>query len=244
MSALGAAGPAQAATYFYKPGHPAEDYAGPNCTGGYAIRGTDGMFFLTAGHCGVVGDLVYGTDAEYGRIAHNPYTTRDTALIKPGSGVDAQLVVDAQQIVVDGTTGRSPGTGKVTGIFPTSSLGANVLVGKMGMTTGWTEGRIYGVITWHGMTAFCSTALTRGGDSGGPVWRTDGTGGVLAVGITVAAYTSTGNGCFIPIQTLLSYWGASLPVFPAGREGTMPEPPVEPLPTLSSEGLVPAVGTR
>ncbi|MEV4280948.1 trypsin-like serine protease [Actinoplanes xinjiangensis] len=238
VGALAAAGPAQAATYFFRPGHPTfiGSSSGNTCTGGYAIRGTSGMFFLTAGHCGDVGSVIYGTDRRFGHIAHSRWKTHDTALIKPDSGVDAY------QTVVDPKTGSSPG--KVTGIFPTSSLGNGVLVGKMGVTSGWTEGRIYSTVLLYGMTAYCSTARTLPGDSGGPVWRTDGAGGVVAVGITIAAYEDTHNGCFIPIQTLLSNWGASLPVFPRGAAAVAPEPPVEPVPMHSTEGLVPAVGTR
>ncbi|MEU8232093.1 hypothetical protein AB0C12_21110 [Actinoplanes sp. NPDC048967] len=234
VGALAGAGPAQAATYFFQPGHPTfvGGRSGVPCTGGYAIRGTSGLFFLTAGHCGGVGSVIYGTDARFGRIAYSRWTTNDTALIQPDSGVDAY------QIVVDPRTGRSPG--KVSGVFPTSSLGNGVLVGKMGVTTGWTEGRIYGTIPWYGMTAYCSVARTSAGDSGGPVWRTDGAGGVVAVGITVAYYEDTHNGCFIPIQTLLSNWGATLPAFPRGAAAA-PEPPGKPVPTLSTEGLVPAV---
>lgn len=84
------------------------------------------------------------------------------------------------------------------------------MVGKMGQTTGWTEG----TITSYGMTAYCPQAYTWAGDSGGPVWRTGG-GGVLAVGITAAYCEDSGDGCFIPIQDLLNERGAWLPVSPA-----------------------------
>lgn len=141
-------------------------------------------------------------------------------------------------------TGRSPGpggAGRVTGVFPKSSLGSGTLVGKMGVTSGWTEGTIYGTITWYGMTAYCSTARTRGGDSGGPVWRSDG-GGLRAVGITVAYNADTSNGCFIPIQDLLNEWGAWLPVFPSLAAADVPQPAAKPLPVLDPTGLIPAIG--
>lgn len=229
---------AHAATYFFKPGHPTY-FGGPRtspyCTGGYAIRGTSGLFFLTAGHCAGVGTVVYGTDTRFGVVSHTRWTVHDTALIRPDSGVDAY------QIVVDPVSGRSPG--RVVGIFPEGSLGNGTRVGKMGVTTGWTEGGVYGTISWYGMTAYCSNADTWAGDSGGPVWRSDGQGHVWAVGITVAYYPATGDGCFLPIQRLLDNWGAYLPVF-AYAAVSMPNGSPQALPTLSTEGLVPAATVR
>ncbi|OLF18810.1 chymotrypsin family serine protease [Actinophytocola xanthii] len=229
--------PASAATYYFYPGHPTF-FGGPGvgayCTGGYAIRGDSGMFILTAGHCAGVGTPVYGTSRQFGTVAHSRWSDRDTALIQelPGD--------DAHQIVVDPHTGTSPG--RIEGIFPTSSLGVGTLVGKMGVTTGWSEGTITGTIAWYGMTAYCSTAETRPGDSGGPVWATDG-GGVLAVGITVAYYEDTGDGCFLPIQDLLDEWDAWLPVFGSAARDGAPPAAQEP-PALSIEGLRPALSRR
>ncbi|MEU0882356.1 hypothetical protein ABZ345_27405 [Lentzea sp. NPDC005914] len=230
--------PASAATYYFKPGHPTF-FGGPGtgsyCTGGYAIRGSSGMFILTDGHCAGVGSSVYGTSRKFGTVAYSRWTTYDTALIQEVAGDDAL------QIVVDPLTGNSPGNGKIVGIYPKSSLGVGTLIGKMGQTTGWTEGTITGTITWHGMTAYCSHAYTWAGDSGGPVWRTGG-GGVLAVGITVAYYESSGDGCFIAIQDLLNEWGAWLPVFSsaAALESPAKAAPVPPM--QSSEIPLPAVG--
>lgn len=233
--------PASAATYFFNPGHPTY-FGGPGsgsyCTGGYAIRGSSGIFILTDGHCSPVGTTVYGTSRSFGTIAYSRWTTHDTALFREFSGDDAY------QIVVDPVTGHSPGTGRITGIFPKSGLTAGTLIGKMGVTTGWTEGSIYGTVSWHGMTAYCSHAKTWAGDSGGPVWRSD-SGGLRAVGITVAYYPSSGDGCFIPIQDLLDEWGAWLPVFPSAADATLdPAPETAPLPVLDTAGLLPAVGIR
>lgn len=236
-----AAQPASAATYFFQPGHPTY-FGGPGsgsyCTGGYAIRGSSGMFILTDGHCSPVGTTVYGTSRSFGTIAYSRWTTHDTALIQEFSGDDAY------QIVVDPVTGTSPGNGRITGVFPKSGLSAGTLVGKMGVTTGWTEGAVYGTVSWYGMTAYCSHAGTWAGDSGGPVWRSD-SGGLRAVGITVAYYASSGDGCFIPIQDLLDEWGAWLPVFPSvAAASPEPTPATTPLPVLDTTGLLPAVGTR
>lgn len=254
LSLLGlTAQPASAAGYFFLPGHPTY-FGGPGtgsyCTGGYGVRGESGMFILTDGHCAPVGTTVYGTSRSFGTVAYSRWTNHDTALIQeiPGD--------DAYQIVVDPVTGRSPGTGRITGIYPKSALSVGTLVGKMGVTSGWTEGTVTGTTTWYGMTAYCSHARTQPGDSGGPVWRNDG-GGLRAVGITVSYSPSTGDGCFIPIQDLLNEWGGWLPVFtsaagstgstsPAGSASADPAPatPAEPLPALDASQFAPAVGTR
>jgi hypothetical protein len=223
VGVLVSAAPAQAAGYIYRPGHPMY-LTGPRsasyCTGAYAVRGTDGMFLVTAGHCwgyGGTGGTVYGTDARFGTVIRNDrigdfYLTNsfDGALVRMDAGDDAY------QIVVDPVTLQSPG--KVVGYLNNSALSAGLAVGKMGTTTGWTEGRI---TAWRTVTypdgvrdyLLCSTAGVDAGDSGGPVWQSDGAGHVWAVGITIAR-TGAGEMCFNPIQNVLNRFGAWLPVFP------------------------------
>ena len=241
------------ATYFFEPGQPTF-FGGPDnindyCTGGYAIRGTSGMFILTTGLCtnGAVGVTVYGTDAAFADVAYTHFPQWDTSLISEWPGNDAY------QIVVDPFTGQTPGThgGKVVGIYPKSSLTAGTLIGKMGRTTGWQEGVIFGTITWSGFTAYCTHANTDVGDSGGPVWRTDSNGDVLAVGITVAYDPNTGDGCFVAIQDILDNWGAWLPVFgPSVKSANArPATPMRtgtagPVQVLDPKQFIPAVGTR
>ncbi|MEN3306064.1 MAG: streptogrisin [Micromonosporaceae bacterium] len=218
--------PAHAAVrYFFRPGHPVffgtPGNPDDNCTGGYAIRGSDGLFFLTSGFCGFgeVGATVYGTGEHYGTLAFNKYPMPDTALIKPDADVDAY------QMVVDPVTGASPG--RVVGLFSENNL-IGAPVGKMGRGTGWTEGTVYLSGTYGGMAAYCSTATTGSGDLGGPVWQSDGAGHVWAVGITIGVLDGTTNGCFYPIQRLLDAWGAWMPVFafagspPAAHRGQAP----------------------
>ncbi|MEU8179677.1 trypsin-like serine protease [Micromonospora sp. NPDC049044] len=226
VAVLLGAGPAQAAGYLYRPGdvmHLDGPGSLPNfCTGGYAVRGSSGMFLVSAGHCwgyGRIGNVVFGTDRRFGTVIRNDrigdvYDTNsfDGALIRMDAGDDAT------QIVVDPVTGRSPG--KVVGYFNNSALSAGMVIGKMGRKTGWTEGRI---TEWRllrykdGVRDYllCSTADSDGGDSGGPVWQSDGAGHVWAVGITIAR--SNGMMCFNPIQNVLSRFGATLPVHPYTR---------------------------
>ncbi|MBQ0994762.1 S1 family peptidase [Micromonospora sp. PSH03] len=230
------ASPAVAAGYMFKPGHPMffgfpnnpDDY----CTGGYAVRGTSGMFITTAGHCfGTSGlppaaqRVVYGTDTRFGYAIRNDNigdyrdNSFDGALVKLDAGNDAQ------QIVVDPLTGRSPGNGRVMGYYNNSALTPGFVIGKMGRTTGWTEGS---VTNWQHVGydengdgiadtldyLLCSTVPAARGDSGGPVWRMDANG-VMAIGIVVAVLNENGRMCFNPIQNVLNRFGAWLPVFAA-----------------------------
>lgn len=236
-------------TYYFMPGHPMF-FGGPGsgsyCTGGYAIRGSSGMFLLTDGHCAGVGTTVYGTSRAFGHVTYTQYTTNDTELVSEISPDDAY------QTVVDPLTGNHPGgSGKVVGYLDESYFTTGFLVGKMGETTGWSEGQIDGWTYWPNGTknevAYCSHAYTQPGDSGGPVWRTAPGGGVYALGITVAYNTNTGDGCFLPITHLLNLWGAWLPVWPnpnhrvsAHHSANMTPPG---LPYLNPSVFSPAVGT-
>jgi hypothetical protein len=240
--------PATAATYYFKPGHPMF-FGGPGvgtyCTGGYVIRGTSGMFPLTDGHCAGVGTTVYGTDRAFGTVSYTKWSTWDTELISEVPGDDAY------QIVVDPRTGRTPGSGRVVGYKGSSSFVNGYLVGKMGVTTGWTEGVIYNTSTWHNMTCYWSRAYTQPGDSGGPVWRWE-PNGVWALGITMAYArwdgdgppgTLRGNGCFVSIGDLLAVWGAWLPVFNSASFARGPATPAAPPTRLPQLDLgTPAVG--
>jgi len=112
--------------------------------------------------------------------------------------------------------------------------------------------QIFGTVPWNGMTAYCSTADTWMGDSGGPVWRAAPGGGVYALGETVAAYTSgphVGDGCFLPIADVAAKWGTTcLPVWTpttcqnlAATSAMAATAASTRLPVLSTEHLVPAV---
>ncbi|MBD3940118.1 hypothetical protein IF188_00205 [Microbacterium sp. NEAU-LLC] len=100
--------------------------------------------------------------------------------------------------------------------MPNAAQTTGVLVGKMGITTGWTEGSIIGSINWYGTTAMVTNYWSSGGDSGGPVWRYDGAG-LRAVGMHVGSVLDQNKkrigAAYIPINTLLDQWGATLPVF-------------------------------
>jgi hypothetical protein len=218
------ADPASAVAYNYLVGHPANPDNTSLCTGGYAVAGGSGVFATTAGHCSVlangqgrVGARVWGTQEPYGTIIRNDrrgdfYTTNtfDGALI--------QLDPDdtAYQIVVDPIGGGRPGgDGRVRGYYANSGLSAGLAIGKMGRTTGWTEGVITAwqtVVYPNGWRDYllCSTVLVRGGDSGGPVWLVD-RNGVMAVGMVIAEIA--GGMCFNPIQNVLNRFSAWLPTF-------------------------------
>ena len=60
------------------------------------------------------------------------------------------------------------------------------------------------------VTYYCTDAKMDIGDSGGPVWAKDASGRLLAVGINTFFDGDTHKGCFLPIETALSVWGAEL----------------------------------
>lgn len=233
---LGVPSPAYALTYNYYAGHPANRPDGGTCTGAYTIYGTSGSFILTAGHCFTVGERVWGTDASYGTVAYTKSGVGDgdSALIRYDSWVTPY------QIVVDPKTGRSPGNGgRVTGKMPNHEQTNGTLVGKMGVTTGWTEGRIGFRYDRNGKYVFCADYLRDKGDSGGPVWRLDSQG-LRAVGMHTnpAQYNGKTYGCYIPIDTLLVQWGASMNFFPAARTQA---PSDELMPPSESKKLPPII---
>lgn len=237
-TALAGAATSRSLSYMYKPGHPMS-LPGGSCTGSFAVRGTDGMFFLTAGHCGQVGQAVRGTDAQFGVFAHERNVREDTALVRPLRGVDAQ-----QQV----TNPRNGALiGSTVGWYRNSEIGGGMPVGKTGITTGYTEGRVEPwTYRWDNFTVRCATYASRPGDSGGPISIRTNTSNLWAVGVHVGRVTlSDGStrGCFVPIETLLGYWGAWLPVFgsTANKPWLPPAQRAESLAILSSPTIVRAV---
>lgn len=198
--------------YRFQPGHRMNTPKG-GCTGSYPVRGSSGSFALTAGHCGSLGSLVSGDSRRFGVIVRSEAgrTTLDAA-----GNIDAALVrIDPGDTmgvqVVDPVTGRSPGV--VVGADGTSALTKGLRIGKMGRTTGWTEGTITGWETLRYPNGqvdhlLCTTATSGPGDSGGPVWRSVGPGQVRAVGIIVGG--RNGKLCFEPIGNVLQRFGATL----------------------------------
>lgn len=225
-----------AASYSYYAGHPL--YFGgagtlPACTGSYTIYGASGSFILTAGHCGAVGSTVFGTSSAFATVAHRKY---------PAPNGDSELLsyysfVTPYQIIVDPVTGARPGPGglgRVTGRMPNGAQTVGVLVGKMGITTGWTEGSITSTYNWRGVQAVVANYWSQGGDSGGPVWRHDGAG-LRAVGMHVGSLYNSSDvrigAVYIPINTLLTQWGASMGVFPLALASTGADLSVDDLPS-------------
>lgn len=215
--------PAQAAWYDYLVGHPVYQGVGtpPWCTGSYVIYGTSGTFILTAGHCFGPGERVYGTQASFGTLAYRKWTTTDgdSGLIRADAGVTTY------QTIVDPKTGNSPGNGQVTGKMSNDEQTYGTRVGMMGIVTGKAEGTIqYRYYLWNGLYSYCATYQRAKGDSGGPVWRLDGQG-LRALGMHVGKFDYEGAtyGCYLPIDTLLSQWGASMNFWPsAAARGQAP----------------------
>lgn len=210
-SAIGPVTPASAAGgYDYSPGEPmimdnggtADGGYEQVCSGGYAIAGDSG-FFLLGQYCSTVSPG--GVRNNEGRYADRVYSEggrRDLSEIfrmVPGD--------DAHQYVADPLTGEEPGDGEIVGFTRTVEQLPGMLVGKMGVGSGWTEGTITGVVD----NLICTTMDAAPGDLGGPVWRNDETG-LRALG-TVRGLDDQGHACYRPIQETLYEYGAYLPAF-------------------------------
>jgi hypothetical protein len=206
--------PAQAAPwYYYKPGQPMgpTKAAADNCTGGWAVRGEMGLFFLTAGHCQAQGTVVHGYQKAFGTVLRNDDGKgMDAALVQPYAGVDAlQDVVDRSDSVI----------GHTIGIVPNSELATPGLwLNKMGRKTGWTWGTTDGRwMQWNGEWVKCAELGAKPGDSGGPVFIRDAANRARAAGMIVGGKAVGGVEltCFHTIEDLLVRFGAWLPVFSA-----------------------------
>lgn len=209
-----AAMPSAALSYAYRAGHPMY-FGGPRsgvlCTGSYTITGTSGSFPVTAGHCATPGTTVFGTDAPWGAVAYaKTYPNTDTALVRASGGVGLY------QMVVDPRTGATPGDGRVTGIMRTSAQSRDALVGKMGVTSGWQEGRIrfWG---YHPSTAGSSSVTRRRLSPGTPAapcgaWTSSG----CARSGSPSCGWRTGRGLLPPDRPRPEGLGARLNVFPSG----------------------------
>ncbi|MET4782135.1 hypothetical protein [Glaciihabitans sp. UYNi722] len=175
------------------------------CTGGYVIRGDSGVFILGPKACSVIFSSVRGSDRNFGYVVSKSEPDGN-ALIRENPGDDAF------QVVRDPLTGAQPGTGAIVGWMPSDQQSAGMLIGKMGIGTGWTEGRIVGAVDFRGQTLLCAEMKTGLGDAGGPVWRNDANG-LRALGTIQAFDPVTTMGCYRPIQETLWNYGASLPSF-------------------------------
>lgn len=216
---------AEAHGYDYSAGEPAiwgsvggtvGGYDDKACSAGYAIAGDSGFFLTTATACGnmiaahgsIRGDAGYYADVVARR------DDEPTALLRMRAGNDAH------QLVVDPITQQMPGDGRIQGWMPSDEQSIGLLVGKMGIDTGWTEGRILGTAPGNfGELLLCTDAPASAGDVGGPVWRNDASG-LRALG-TVVGISDRGGACYRPIQETLYRYGAYLPSFRSeqGRPG-------------------------
>ncbi|MFJ6531612.1 hypothetical protein [Microbacterium sp. NPDC091662] len=213
----------EASGYTYSAGEPAiwgryggtaGSYFDNACSGGFVIAGDSGTFLTTATACGFIGaadgsirgDAGYHAD-QFARRDNDP-----TVLLRMRPGNDADM------LIVDPTTGQMPGNGELQGWTRSVDQPVGLLIGKMGIDTGWTEGRILGTVPGRfGEQLLCTDAAAGPGDVGGPVWRQDDSG-LRALG-TVVGISDAGGACYRPIQETLYQYGAYLPSYgpPQGR---------------------------
>ncbi|MFE5501360.1 hypothetical protein ACFQ73_02265 [Amycolatopsis japonica] len=193
---------AQAAVYYYKPSHPMMlSTSMPNCTGGWGIRSSLNIpYFLTAGHCFNVGDIVYGLTSRFGFAEHTWRNNVDSAVIRPDA------VVDGWQEI--------PGIGLTVGKV---GDGYAINAGNGLAMQGVTSGLIYGTtfsgwwLDQDGRRYACGSYPSKNGDSGAPVFAHN-EHGVYAIGVHVGLLGS--KACYVTIDDLLRTWTATLPVFP------------------------------
>lgn len=214
-----------ASGYDYSAGEPAiwgstggtvGGYVDKACSGGYAIAGDSGFFLTTAAACGfmIAADGSIRGDAGYYADVFARRDSDPTVLLRMRAGDDAH------QILADPLTGETPGDGRIEGWTASVDQPVGLLVGKMGIDTGWTEGRVLGTAPGRfGELLLCTDAPAASGDVGGPVWRSDATG-LRALG-TVVGISDRGGACYRPIQETLHQYGAHLPSFgpDQGRPG-------------------------
>jgi streptogrisin C len=168
------------------------------CTVGFTV--TTG--FITAGHCGSVGDSVSATrdGPFYGTFSGSIYPGRDMAYVRTVSGTNLLGYINGpgNPLPISGSTPAPVGasvcrSGRTTGVFCGTIRARNV-------TVNYAEGRVTGLVA----TNVCAEP----GDSGGP-WYS----GSQAQGITSGGSGNCNTGgttYFQPVNEILQAFGLTL----------------------------------
>ncbi|MDE3723602.1 S1 family peptidase [Nocardiopsis sp. N85] len=175
---------------------------GVRCTIGFsATGGRDARGFLTAGHCGRVGQVLQGPDGPVGVFQHSVFPGRDGAFVRVYDPWRVTNLVDRY----DGTFVR------VTGSNP-APVGSALCLSSS--THGWRCGTLQArdqTVTYPQGSVqglFRSTLCAGPGDSGAPI-----VAGSQAQGIVSGGSGSPGTGCTTfgqEVNPLLSLWGLTL----------------------------------
>jgi streptogrisin D len=173
---------------------------GARCSLGFNVTTGDGSpGFLTAGHCGVAADR--WSVSQNGRPAA---TVQEAAF--PGRGDFALLTYDDSDIAAPSAV--DVGRGRSVQIRRAADASVGQRVSRMGSTTGLRNGTVTGLNatvnypegTVSGLIE--TTVCAEPGDSGGPLFTTDGS----AIGLTSGGSgdcTSGGQTFFQPVTTAL-----------------------------------------
>jgi hypothetical protein len=169
------------------------------CSVGFTV--TTG--FITAGHCGSVGDSVSATITGpfYGTFAGSSYPDNDFAWVRTISGTILRGYINGygqSDIPVSGSTAASVGA-SVCRVGPTTGVYCGT-IRAINVTVNYAEGRVTGLT----QTNVCSEP----GDSGGP-WMS----GTQAQGITSGGSgncVSGGTTFFQPVNKILATYGLTL----------------------------------
>jgi hypothetical protein len=189
------------------------------CTAAWIVRRGGRLFGLTAGHCARRSEIavrVRGLDAPPRRPL-GPVVWNGDARGGPDALAFAVGSATVNQAVERGT--KLPWT--VTGWRPTAAQRSGLRVCFSGRTTGRERcGTVVQPRFRRGRRRLvCTDLRLRDGDSGGPVYTAPADGAVEALGIVTGSRTNIppfthGEGCYTPIQGILSAFGATLPAGP------------------------------
>lgn len=183
------------------------------CTSGFAVKKSGVTYMVTDGHCFPLNTTVYNGNKSYtfGKVAYlnNGSNSLDTALIS-GSTYSARIF-----------TGSNTSSSSI----PVKSLGYSCgycYVYVDGSVTGQALGKIttsdpsFGscyIIDSHyvcGQVKVTPGSVCAHGDSGGPIFGNNGSGGATAVGVLEALFTSENSCSYTILGKVLGYWGATL----------------------------------
>ncbi|MEO3938837.1 hypothetical protein V3N99_19075 [Dermatophilaceae bacterium Soc4.6] len=200
---------------FYGGGRIKRTTDGRACTSGFRITGSDGVgYMVTAGHCFAQNDTVYnGTgSASLGKVTFRRYGSDnlDNELIS-GASYSARIFTGSTTSTTSipvKSLGYSCGYCNVyfNGSFTGQSLGkidsSDPSIGTCFLVSGDYSCGIVKVSPTSG-------TLCGSGDSGSPVFATNGSGGAIAIGID-QSYFSDGSCGYTILGRILGYWGATL----------------------------------
>ncbi|MFD6098970.1 S1 family peptidase [Nocardiopsis flavescens] len=174
---------------------------GARCTIGFSARGAGAEGFLTAGHCGAVGDTFPGPDGPLGVFRHSVFPGSDGAFVQVSPPWVVTNLVENYSSARLGITGSTPAPigSAVCVSSPTYGWQCGTLQSR-NQTVNYPEGSVHGL--------FRANVCAGPGDSGAPL-----VSGSQAQGIVSGGSGAPGSGCTVfgqEVNPLLAMWGLTL----------------------------------